>query len=281
MFITGGGGSSLNPWSNFMGDGPVNYLQTPSTCKYVSDSFIVITPWVDENLLRPCNSNDPNYVAYFPPLFAHLLSTFRIDPARIQLDGYCFGGAVWYKYAALYPKMPASMSIWSVGNSGSCVDSTKACVLAGIPIQWWQDDGDSFAPYQASKAISDAIKKCGGTKINYYLCNGGWHEIWRYGSMYNGAPISDKTPAVYSWMLQQINPSPTALVNSDRRQSNRSMKAAAMSYSHDGSIEVFSLSGKNVSKNAGVAGKYRGAIASKVYFVKQGNRVVRLTATTR
>jgi predicted peptidase len=188
-----------SPYSMTNG-GVTNYLRTPDSCKWVSDSFVVITPWLSTNL-DACANNTASYAAFFLPLLSHLKGTLRIDAGRFNIMGYCFGGALGYKIAALYPAMVTSLSMWSVNSANggmACTDVSKACLLNTIKIRQYWGTNDNMVPYQNGIALKDAIVACGQNNIVWTQVAGAPHECWNSG----GPNPTDKDPALYTWMLQ-------------------------------------------------------------------------------
>jgi predicted peptidase len=225
-------------FDGLFGYGLSKYLQDPSTCTYVSDSFVVVTPWLTSDL-NPCWTNPeniPTYNAFFPPLFDHLQSTVRIDPNRIHTTGYCFGGAVSYKYVALYPEFPASMLVWTVNdNWASCVNVSKACQFKDIPMQFFHNATDDLIPWESCKLVADAIIDCGNTQVIWNLSPTGRHESWENDR--------DKDPALYEWMLAQVKSSSTAAAPA-RGRITGSTSFLGSAVSADDRIEVVALNGQ-------------------------------------
>jgi hypothetical protein len=176
-------------------------LQTPQKYHFVSDSFIVVTPWQGINDFHPCHPAsqvDSSYRRYYPPLFAHLFSTIRIDTTRVCMFGECWGGALVYKLASLYPDIPSSLMLWTINMPAyGCCDTTKACVLKNIPLNIVHGDKDTYDPWQNGKAVYDAISRCGGNNAHWYLAAGTSHESWMWG------PYNDQDTMWYRWTLAQ------------------------------------------------------------------------------
>jgi predicted peptidase len=265
-------------WSN----GGVAHLLSKgaSTCKYFSDSFIVMVPWLSYQDLNPCNANTPQYNAFFPPLLRHVKSTLQIDTMRINLTGYCFGGAVAYKYATIFPGTISSFSMWSVNSTSAqapaCCDVSKVCSLKNIAMRQYAGTGDSYVPYASGQALSTAIQAC--NPVNYVWtavpCG---HECW---STYNAC--TDTVKALYDWMLPtRANVSGPSAINQGARAGHPADASTAGAVlntriAKGASIDIIGLNGQFAAAYAGTGLRAAQMLAG----LKQGAYVIRLSTGT-
>jgi hypothetical protein len=214
----GGGGGFANMQGGNNCSGISGMMSTPEKYHYISDSFIVVTPWQywpDFHTCHPASQIDPNYKAYYPPFFSHIFSTARADSDRVHMLGACLGSAFIYKLVTLFPSIPASLTTWESDDpTNGCSDSTKVCLFKNIPMNVIHGDQDTYSPWQHAKSLFDLIVKCGNTKANWYLSAGAPHESWMYGK-YN-----DQDTALYTWMLAQKRTPSTVGVNPANRNSD-------------------------------------------------------------
>jgi predicted peptidase len=247
------------------------YLQTPELYHFLSDSFIVVTPWQFEKDFKPCLSAaqvDPNYQAYYPPLFAHLFSTIRIDTLRISMMGACWGAGLIYKLVSLYPGLPSGLVLWALNEQTfSCCDISKACAFKNVPMTVIHGFDDAPCPWQNAKAVVDAITGCGNSNCTWYLEGGIRHECWING------PHNDKDTALYSWLLKQKNSTIPTVVRNQPYHSD--VGAGDISLSSSISIDMKSgiVAIKAVNLHGQVLLKGKGAALQWMqYHVSQGKR---------
>jgi predicted peptidase len=260
--VQGGNYDGMWGWDGFTknGYGPAKYLLDPSTCvpKVLADSFVVITPWLYGGL-DACNASDTAlYKLFFPSLISRLFSTIRIDSARINIDGYCFGGTVGYMLSSLYPALPASLMMWSPGLNGwmDCVDVARAPILKDIAIQIFSGTADLGTPPANGQAIAAALTNAGNPHVTMNVLQGAPHETWSYGI--------DNDPALYNWMLtQRRQAGATALrsASSASSHSERTIIPGAMSFGNfcaTDKVEAINLCGEILAQ--GTAAEVRLAI---------------------
>jgi predicted peptidase len=210
----------------------------------IADSFIVVTPW-QSTQFNTCHTNiDALYREYYPTFFSHVYSTVRADTMRIHVMGECWGASVAYKWASLYPNVPASMSLWEINDpTNGCCDTTTACLLKNIPMRFIHSDKDPYNPWQNAKLVADAITHCGNTNVTWYLEANAPHETWMYSAH------SDKDTALYRWMLAQKKTNSTSV---SPRLNDVTGIGFGMGISGNGRFEVIDLQGQvvmNVDKS--------------------------------
>jgi hypothetical protein len=241
--------------TGYLGNSPDDY-------HFIADSFVVVTGynWVDDFQMCPnpyTTAKDANYRAFYPPLFAHLQSSIRVDPARINVAAICCGTMHVMRFVMLNLFSPASMVLWEINDpSNGCTDTTKLDAFKNIPMYIMHGKNDQYIPSIRSKFIADKITACGNPNVTWILSNTG-HESWfGEGSWPDGVyknTYGDRDTMYYTWMLAQRTPAPTpAAAPSADRQDRANSDAGqlttagqlASSVSPTDRIEILDLHGK-------------------------------------
>ncbi len=143
--------------------------------------FVLISPQCPDNV-RGWN------VEHVNQLVDNAVSNLNVDPKRIYLTGLSMGGYGSWALAAKYPgKFAAVIPVCGGGNPKT------ADRLKSLPIWVFHGDADSVVPIQQSQKMVDAIKKAGGTKIDFTIYKGVGHNSWT--QTYANSKI-------YDWLLK-------------------------------------------------------------------------------
>jgi len=122
-------------------------------------------------------------------LLDHIVSTYRVDPARIYLTGLSMGGYGSWRLAADHPHRFAA--VVPVCGGGNPQDADK---LKTLPIWVFHGDQDRAVPFERSVQMVDAIRKAGGTTIRFTSYEGFGHNCWT---------ATYATPDMYKWLNRQ------------------------------------------------------------------------------
>ena len=105
------------------------------------------------------------------------------------MTGLSLGGAAtWFGGGESPELFAALMPLCGWGNTADAVR------LAAIPIFAFHSSDDPMVPVSESRAMVNAIKEAGGTRIQYTELSGYGHKIWEF--VYNNRVNID-------WMLHQ------------------------------------------------------------------------------
>jgi hypothetical protein len=230
-----GGATKPNAFSQLTTCGIPQNLLNPSECTYVSDRFVVVSPWVEGS----------GYPAGFVPYdlwLKQIVAKLRIDPASVHFYGTCWGGNFAYSYGLMHPEMPASMTIFAVNDGwswqGGGLDLTRACYVKDIPIRLYNASGDPYSPWRNCEAVATAINACdGGGKAEFTLIDHDRHEIYNF---------MDEWPEIYDWMLAQR--APTAAVS---RPNGHTAGSVSAGIAPDDRVEIVGLNGQVLARCSG------------------------------
>jgi len=104
------------------------------------------------------------------------------DSNRLYVTGMSMGGFGTWDIITRYPdKFAAAMPI--CGGA----DEKLACRIKNVPVRTFHGSADRLVKVSRSRNITNAIKACGGTKIEYTEFQGMGHLIWDkvYGNYQN------------------------------------------------------------------------------------------------
>lgn len=165
-----------------------------------ADQAIIVVPhcpennkWVDSEWSKGTYSIDSvpesNELKAVVELVRELQNTYHVDANRIYAAGFSMGGYGVWDLLTRHPDLFAA-GIPLCGGA----DTTKAALLAKIPV--WAAHGalDSTVPVDASRDIVKAIESTGGDKIQYTELADVEHDIWTYA--YSNVEM-------FSWLFQQ------------------------------------------------------------------------------
>jgi hypothetical protein len=216
-------------------------LENPSTCKYVSDRFIVVSPFLH-------TSPYPARFTEFHAWIKWLYKTYKIDSTCVSFYGTCWGGNATYSYLTLHPEIASAAYLFAINDGwswqGGGLDLTKACQLKNIAIKVLRGTEDCCTPLAKCKAAADAIHACGGGKDTFIQIPGP-HEIYNF---------MDTISGMYDWFLLQKTTLATSVApgieNSRHQHTNRSMDLDVMMTETE-RIEVVNINGKIVYQSKG------------------------------
>jgi len=143
-------------------------------------AFIIVSP--------QCPKTEWWNMTKLSQLLDHVLSTTKADPQRVYLTGLSMGGFGSWAWAAREPQRFAAVVPICGGG-----DPKTAKQLVDLPIWVFHGDKDKTVPLSRSKAMVDAIKKLGGTKIQLTSYPGVGHNSWTK---------TNAKPELYKWMLK-------------------------------------------------------------------------------
>jgi predicted peptidase len=112
------------------------------------------------------------------------------DPRRLYLTGCSMGGAGSWRIATAHPRRFAALLV--VCGRGKPQEMAPA--LKSVPIWVFHGAEDHLVPVQTSRAMVQAIRAAGGTKIRYTEYPGVGHDAW-------DRAYAD--PQVIAWLLAQ------------------------------------------------------------------------------
>lgn len=146
--------------------------------------YIVISPQCKAE-----KNNDWWNNANLNVLYDEVLKLYNVDPSRIYLTGLSMGGYGAWAWAQGNPdKFAAVVPICGGGEPGN------ACVLKNKPIWVFHNADDGTVNVSNSRAMVDALKKCGSSVMKYTENPTGGHDAWTKA-------YSD--PALFTWLGAQ------------------------------------------------------------------------------
>ncbi len=147
--------------------------------RYV-DQFILVSPQCPED-----SGWRPNLVM---ALIEHVCESFAVDRDRVYLTGYSMGAAGIWETACKYPDHFAAIAPLAGGG-----DMHQADRLKDLPIWAFHGAKDKTVPSSQTKAMLDAVRKCGGhARFTVYPDEG--HSIWER---------TYQNPQLFEWLLAQ------------------------------------------------------------------------------
>jgi poly(3-hydroxybutyrate) depolymerase len=156
-------------------------------------SAIIVAPQAsDANGFWPIHNsgNDENGLGGIAMrLLLDIEKTYSCDKNRIYITGNSMGGhGTWNLIETYGDHFAAAIPICGWGNP------LKANNLKNIPIWIYHGDADPTVPVESSRAMYDAIKKAGSTKIHYTELPGVQHDSWT---------AAYENRELISWMFSQ------------------------------------------------------------------------------
>ena len=132
----------------------------------------VDTPWsnVSYSIDTVAESNELQMVMM---LLDKLKKEYSVDKDRMYVSGISMGGFGTWDLITRHPNTFAA-AIPVCGGA----DSTKAEVVKDMPIYTFHGEVDWDVPIAGTRAMVEAIKSAGGTKITYTEYAGKGHNIW-------------------------------------------------------------------------------------------------------
>jgi predicted peptidase len=121
-------------------------------------------------------------------LVEHVSSRLAVDRDRVYLTGYSMGGFGTWATASYKPDRFAAIAPLCGGG-----DPASAERLKNLPTWAFHGDKDQVVPFEASKTMVDAVKKCGGN-IRFTAYPGAGHGI---------CDTTYRDSRFYDWLLSQ------------------------------------------------------------------------------
>jgi len=112
--------------------------------------FVVVSP--------QCLGGHYWSVALLAELLDHAVGTYAVDPDRVYLTGLSMGGHAAWALAVEQPWRFAAVAPVCGGG-----DPRKAGRLARVPVWAFHGDQDPVVPVAASRAMVEALHRCGGS----------------------------------------------------------------------------------------------------------------------
>jgi hypothetical protein len=191
-----GGDITIFFTANFDNGGPAKYMQASECSDYpfIANRFIVVSPFVHYDIFSPHHGQSGRLKG----LHNHLMETYKIDPARVSMQGYCWGGGVVWNYCGSDPTFAKRTVLISCNDTwSSTCDLSLACNLKDVWMLHYAAQSDPMVPYENQVAMHTALDGCclAPRRDSLITLNSGAHECWLWDNIANTAPI-------YDWMLQ-------------------------------------------------------------------------------
>lgn len=145
--------------------------------------FIIISPQCPDGKLWSTEN-------WFEPLYAELLTKYRIDTNRIYLTGVSMGGGGVFDVAKDHPDKFAAL----VPLCAWASNTDRICNISNIPIWTFHGTEDNVVPISQTESKVEALKACNGNIQFTKLENEGHGIQWLYESR--------DSYDIYEWMLQ-------------------------------------------------------------------------------
>lgn len=234
-------------------------LQTPATCTYISDRFIVVSPFLQWEVYGS-NGGKPARLNCF---LRYLNTRFKVDTTLISMIGYCWGSGVSWNYSTVYPTYPAHL-VLEAGNDNwaSTFDLTKACNLKNISIRQYASSKCTCNDSITARIAWNAIRTCGGTMDSITFTPSNLHEIWYWDGL-------DTTKSIYDWMLTKSSV-PVVEKIIDHRQMKNSLNLSSRLFESD-RLEVIDINGQllyNLKGNGSAASQLISPLGRGMYLIR-------------
>jgi predicted peptidase len=146
--------------------------------------------WRSGKMEYPAEPGDE--MKYLEQLVQKTMKELPVDENRVYLTGLSMGGMGTWELAARHPEWFACAApICGIGNPRK----EWAQKLVNLPIWVWHGDADTAVKVDHSRAMVQAIKDLGGTKIQYTELPGVGHNSW--------TPAYQRPDGVVPWMFKQ------------------------------------------------------------------------------
>jgi predicted peptidase len=113
---------------------------------------------------------------------------YRVDPSRVYLTGFSYGGVGTWALAGLYPEKFAAIGPIAAGK----ISSSYVLKLVHTPIWAFHNEGDDSMPLADHQAAVDAVRKAGNTEVNFTVYPRRGHDSWT--DTYSNSDL-------YDWLL--------------------------------------------------------------------------------
>lgn len=118
---------------------------------------------------------------------------YSVDQRKIYFTGLCFGAnGTWDALFRFPQKFAAGIPVAGIGPS------VLASKIPDVPIWLFNSDTDSTAPVSQSRAMVEALKKAGNTKVRYTEYKNYSHIETTIAAYWNND--------LFPWMFSQTNP---------------------------------------------------------------------------
>jgi len=119
-------------------------------------------------------------------LIEHICATLSIDRDQVYLTGFSMGGSGTWQTACFDPTRFAAIVPLSGGG-----DVNEAERLTDVPIWAFHGAKDETVPLAASRAMVEAVRKCGG-HVEFTVYPEYGHSIWR---------VTYQDDRLWDWLL--------------------------------------------------------------------------------
>lgn len=143
--------------------------------------FIIVSPQCPEGKYWSTDN-------WFEPLYAELLSKYRVDKKRVYLTGISMGGYGTWQTAVAYPNTFAAI----LPLCGGCDDSTRICTIRQVPVWTFHGTADNLIPIGVTERLVKQLEGCEGN-VTFTKLEGAGHDI---ETVY-------ERQDVYDWLLSQ------------------------------------------------------------------------------
>ena len=173
-------------------EGPLDVVATWGPPRFAARGddlpYVLISPqcppggdWTDEVRLEQLDE-----------LLAHVLTSERVDKARVIVTGVSMGGYGTWSWAARSPeKFAAAVPVCGGG------EVSDAARLKDVPIWAFHGTEDGAVPFEDGQKMVEAARAVGNPEVRFTTLEHVGHNVW--SSAY-------ATPLLTQWMLKQINP---------------------------------------------------------------------------
>jgi predicted peptidase len=142
--------------------------------------FIVVSPQCPELLVWNTE--------VLSSLLNEVENNYRVDQNRIYVTGLSMGGTGTWDLATSEPNRFAA-----IAPVCGVPDTSKACIIAHIPIWIFHGAKDNVHPIKDSEDMVAALKKC-GSDVKFTMYPDAYHDSWT--ETYNNEEL-------YKWFLEQ------------------------------------------------------------------------------
>ncbi len=142
--------------------------------------FILVSP--------QCATNSTWAPEKIVELTEHVSNSFSVDRDRVYLTGNSMGGYGTWAAASFAPGRFAAIVPLCGGG-----DAAQARRLVNLPIWAFHGASDDVVPLEASEAMVDAVKKCGGS-VQFTMYPERGHDI---------CDVTYRDKRLYKWLLAQ------------------------------------------------------------------------------
>jgi predicted peptidase len=114
---------------------------------------------------------------------------YKVDPSRIYLTGFSYGGVGTWTLAGSYPDRFAAIA----PIAASRLASSTVQKLIHMPIWAFHNENDDSMPLANHQSAIDAVRKAGNTDVTFTVYPQSGHDSWTQ---------TYSNPELYDWMLK-------------------------------------------------------------------------------